>query len=207
MTPDPQEQPMAEPATIDDQEIYDDWQTEEHDQLPPRPRRKLLTPVPIALLGVLVCALGFIGGVLVQKGQQDSSSGSGSLPSNLPDFANAGGGNGGAAGGGAGGGTTVGEVSSVKGKTLYVTDAQGNTVAVRTTSSSNVTRTAESGVRKVKPGDNVVVQGSKRDDGSVRASSITATAAGVQSAFPTSGGSGTGGDGSQGGGVDSLFQP
>ncbi len=199
---------MAEPATIDDQEIYDDWQTEEHDQLPPRTRRKLLTPVPIALLGVLVCALGFIGGVLVQKSQQDSSSSG--LPSNLPNFANAGGGNGGAAGSGAGGGTTIGEVSSVKGKTLYVTDTQGNTVAVGTTSSSNVTRTAESGVRKVKPGDNVIVQGSKRDDGSVRASSITATAAGVQSAFPASAGSatgGAGGGGSQGGGVDSLFQP
>lgn len=195
---------MAEPATIDDQEIYDDWQTDEHDQLPPRPRRKLLTPVPLALIGVLICAFGFIGGVLVQKGQQDSSSSG--LPSNLPNFANAQGGNGGAAGGG----TTIGEVSSVKGKTLYVTDAQGNTVAVRTTSSSKVTRTAESGARKVKPGDNVVVQGSKRDDGSVRASSITATASGVQSGFPASGGSGTSGagdGGSQGGGVDSLFQP
>ena len=43
------------------------------DELPPRPRRRLLgagaSPVPLALLGVLLIACGFIAGVLVEKGQ------------------------------------------------------------------------------------------------------------------------------------------
>ena len=43
------------------------------DELPPRPRRRLLgaggNPVVLVLLGVLLIACGFIGGVLVEKGQ------------------------------------------------------------------------------------------------------------------------------------------
>ena len=46
-------------------------------ELPPRPRRRLLTPVPLALMGVLAIACGFIGGVLVEKGQSSSSSSGG----------------------------------------------------------------------------------------------------------------------------------
>lgn len=208
MTKEPEEQVMAEPATIDHQDFYeDDWETHEHEQLPPRPRRKLIAPVPLALLAVLIAAAGFIGGVLVQKGQQDSTTGG--LPSGLPNFADAQSG-GGADGEGRGSGT-VGEVSSVKGKTLYVTDAQGNTIAVKANSASEVTRTAEGRLRSIKPGDTVIVQGSERDDGSVRASSITATAAGVESAIPQFGGGASGGagaGGNQGGGdVESLFEP
>ena len=208
MTKEPEEQVMPESATIDDQDFYeDDWETNEHEQLPPRPRRKLIAPLPLALLAVLIAAAGFIGGVLVQKGQQDSTATG--AAAGLPDFAGGPPGAGGA-GQGAGGGAanaTVGEVSSVKGKTIYVTDGQGNTVAVKANSASEVTRTADSDVRNVKPGDTVIVQGAKRDDGSVRASSITATAAGVQSAFPQLG-AGTGAAGDQAGGdVESLFQP
>lgn len=44
--------------------------------LPPRPRRRLLgaggSPIPLALLGVLLIACGFIAGVLVEKGQTAS---------------------------------------------------------------------------------------------------------------------------------------
>ena len=51
------------------------------DELPPRPRRRLLgvgaSPVPLALLGVLLLACGFIGGVLVEKGQSPSGSAGG----------------------------------------------------------------------------------------------------------------------------------
>jgi Domain of unknown function (DUF5666) len=208
MSTNPQEQAMADQAAIDDQDLYDDFGADLHDELPPRPRRKLLTPVPLALLAVLIAAAGFISGVLVQKQQQDA--GAGGPAGGLPDFASAqagaegaGGGPGGGASGSApgAGDATVGEVSSVKGKTLYVTDAQGNTIAVKTSSASEVTRTAESQVRAIKPGDTVIVQGSERDDGSVRASSITATGAGVQSAFPQ-----FGRQGQPGGTVQSLFE-
>jgi hypothetical protein len=47
---------------------------DEPEELPRRPRRRLLAPIPIALLIVLLTACGFIGGVLVEKGQGSSSS-------------------------------------------------------------------------------------------------------------------------------------
>jgi hypothetical protein len=45
------------------------------EELPPRPRRRLLTPIPLTLLAILAIACGFIGGVLVEKGQGGSTSG------------------------------------------------------------------------------------------------------------------------------------
>ena len=52
------------------------------EELPRRPRRRLLgvggNPLALALIGVLLTACGFIGGVLIEKGQSSStSSGSG----------------------------------------------------------------------------------------------------------------------------------
>ena len=38
--------------------------------LPPRPRNRLLAPLPLALIAVLIAACGFLGGVLVQKGSE-----------------------------------------------------------------------------------------------------------------------------------------
>ena len=64
-----------EQVTVEQQE---EWLEEPPEsELPPRPRRRLLTPVPLALMGVLAIACGFIGGVLVEKGQNSSSSSGG----------------------------------------------------------------------------------------------------------------------------------
>jgi hypothetical protein len=58
-------------APVPEQE---DWLEEPNEsELPGRPRRRPLTPVPLALLTVLLVACGFIGGVLVEKGQTSSS--------------------------------------------------------------------------------------------------------------------------------------
>jgi hypothetical protein len=141
-----------------------------HDQLPTRPRRRLLAPLPLALVAVLVAAGGFIAGVLVQKDQQDSAAATG-LPRGIANFAA------GAATRAPAANGTAGEVKSVKGRTLYVTDAQGTTTAVRVGSAAKVTRTAESSANSIRPGDTVIVQGAKRANGSVQASSVTATAA------------------------------
>jgi hypothetical protein len=66
---DPAEEPYAPLAG-------EEWE-ENYDTLPPRPRRRLLgkggNPLQVALLGVLLLACGFIGGVLVEKGQTSSS--------------------------------------------------------------------------------------------------------------------------------------
>jgi hypothetical protein len=152
------------------------------DELPRRPRRRLLTPVALVLAAVTVAALGFIGGVLVQKAQGGSGSGS-QIAAGPPGFA-------GRAGGGAvrGGGATAGSVVNKRGKYLYVRVSSGNTVRVKTTSNSKVTRTASSKVRAVHPGDTVTIEGTKGRDGTITAARITATAKGSSSGgFPGGG--------------------
>ncbi len=62
-------------------EAQDEW-LEEPEELPRRPRRRLLgtgaNPVFLALLAVLLIACGFIGGVLIEKGETSASSAAGS---------------------------------------------------------------------------------------------------------------------------------
>ncbi|HTE59854.1 MAG TPA: hypothetical protein VK631_05845 [Solirubrobacteraceae bacterium] len=172
------------------------------EELPPRPRRRLATRWTVATSVVILLALGFIGGVLVQRGQQPAAAGAGPQSA-----AGAGAGQGFGAGRmgqgagaapGEGGGTApvAGKVSSVDGSTLYVTTDQGTTVKVRTTSSAEVTRTAKSSVGAVHPGDTVVITGSTAASGAVAAAQITATASGV-----TPGGFGGGRFGGQQGGA------
>ncbi len=89
----------------------EEWE-EDHDALPPRPRHRLLgaggNPVQLALLGVLLLACGFIGGVLVEKGQTSSSAGGagGALASRFAALR--GGGTGGSAASGTGGSAASG---------------------------------------------------------------------------------------------------
>ena len=142
------------------------------EELPRRPRRNLATPLTATLAAVLIAALGFIGGVKVQKSSADSPSGA-----RAGAFAR-GGGTGGftPGGGGASSDATVGTVANVNGKTLYVTDSSGATIRVKTTSNSKIARTAVAKVGAVHPGDTVIVQGTKSSSGTVTATSVTATA-------------------------------
>ena len=141
-------------------------------QIGKRPSR--LTPVTGGLLALAIAAVGFVGGVLIEKGQTGSSAG-GALPGGLSSL---GGGPAGLAAAQSGGGTTFGTVANVTGRTLYVTDAQGNTIKVLTTKGSTVTRSASSKVGDIHPGDSVVIQGQQRRSGTVKAQSIRASAAG-----------------------------
>ena len=79
-------------------------------------------------------------------------------------------------GGGGSSDATVGTVADVDGRTLYVTDSSGTTIRVKTTSGSKVTRTAVSRVGAVHPGDTVIVQGTRSSNGTVQATTVTATA-------------------------------
>ena len=192
---------------VESESASDDWGDDE-EELPPRPRNRLLAPLPVFLIAVSIAAVGFLGGVLIQKGSEDSSAGGFPGGGDLPAFAAQGGGGEGAAGGGLPGGpggasdaAVTGTVSSVNGRTIYVEDAEGNTVAVKAGDGSTITRDANTGVKKIRPGDSVVVQGSKNGS-TVRASSIGATEAGVESGLPGFGGAGGGGEGDP---VESLF--
>lgn len=208
-----------------------DYDTEEvwlgePDELPRRPRRKLIgvggNPISMTLLAVLLLACAFFAGVEVEKGQTSTGAGTGlpagpaSLRSRLAAGAtssssapgNSGGGlrgGGGfpAAGGGfpgagglAGGGITIGEVSFASGDTLYVISGEGNTVKVTAPAGTRVSRTVTTSVHSVHPGDTVIVRGSQNKNGSVSASSITVS---------SSGGSATSGSGTSGGVTQQLF--
>jgi hypothetical protein len=162
-------------------------------ELPARSRRKLITPVTAGLGIVVLVALGFTGGVLVQK-----SSGATATPAAAtgarPSFAR-GGGQGAAGGGGAR--PTVGTVSSKDGRTLYVKTTDGTTVKVRLDANGKVTRTAKASAKAIHPGDTVFAQGTTSANGTVKAASVTATASGAQGA---GGGRGFGGFAPAGGG-------
>jgi hypothetical protein len=207
-------------------EPAEEWdEPEEEDELPPRPRNRFLRPLPIALVAVLIAAAGFLGGVLVQKGSEGSGSAGGAsgLPSFLTEGAGEGSGSEASSGlpaglGASGGGSAVsGTVSSVDGETIYVKDSEGNVVAVKAEDGSTISRDSNVGVKKIHPGDSVVVQGSKHGS-TVKASSISATGAGVETtglgagSLPGAEGgeaggseSGEAGGSESGGSVESLF--
>jgi hypothetical protein len=189
---------MTDHDTMSDYDLDDDWEAEE-EPLPKRPRRRLITPISATLAGALVGALGFIGGVEVQKSQDDGGTSNGGAAAAFASAgtgggARAGSGRGGGNGGGSGAGpqfgggpggaqsnATVGSVANKKGSTLYVKDSDGKLVRVKTTSHSKINRTASTTPGAIHPGDTVIVQGSKSKSGTVTATQINATAAGATS--------------------------
>ena len=77
------------------------------------------------------------------------------------------------AGGAGAGAAASGQVKRVDGLNIYLTDAQGNEVKVVTTSSSRFnTRTGPGSIQDVRPGDTVIVQGQKGEDGVVTATAV-----------------------------------
>jgi hypothetical protein len=167
-----------------------------------RPRRRLLTPPTVILAIVLFAVVGFLVGVKVEKGQvSPSAAGRTGAASAATGGARRAGGAGRtaaggttgaagaagafAAGGGFGGGgaassaagpVTTGTVQSTSGTTLYVENAAGNTVAVKTSQSTQVTRTVDSTPSAVHPGETVVIQGTTGPDGSINAVTIRSNA-------------------------------
>ncbi len=210
-----------EPLAQDDEQEWD----EPIDELPPRPRRRLLgaggNPVVLVLLGVLLIACGFIGGVLVEKGQGSSSSSSGAsagagLASRFAALRAGATGTGTSStstSGSPGSSTgfvrpTAGTVAYLAGSTLYVTNSEGNTVKVTTSAGTSVTKTVKSSVKDIHPGETVTVTGASGSGGAVSAESISVGSSGGGFAALLGGsGTGSGGRGSSGktSGEPSLF--
>jgi hypothetical protein len=153
-----------------------DWYEPVEEDLPPRPRRRLVTPVTLAFAAIIVGAGGFFAGVEVQK-NQGTTTGGAALAGAATGFPGRGGA--GAAGGGSGGPVAVGTVASKKGRTLYVSAGSGATIKVKVDPNAKVSRTATTGSKGIYPGDTVVVQGTKGKDGSVSATRVSATAKGA----------------------------
>lgn len=163
-------------------------------------RRRKMPRVTLALAVAIVGAGAFIGGAEAQKhlGSSANSSSNNNAAGNLA--ARLGKANQATFGGG---GETAGTVTAIKGSTLYVTDASGNTVKVKTSAASQVTKTVTGKVTDIKPGDTIVVRGSKGRNGVIAADSISLGGAGAISfgGGPTgTNGAATGFGGSKGGG-------
>jgi hypothetical protein len=180
--------------------------------MPGRPRRRFFNRKSAALAAAITCAAGFYGGVRVEKGQLTSStSAAAAAPSGAgtgaaatgatgaaagagprPGFGGGGFGGGGAGGGGGGGGANAsfGRVTSVDGNTVYLTDSSGNTVKVKLSSSTKITKSVAVAKTSVHPGDAVVIQGLKNSGGTLVATSLSdsgAATAGSASSASNSG--------------------
>lgn len=200
-------------------EEFDPYEEEPTEQLPRRRRRQWLTWRSAVLGALVTCAVGFYVGIRVEKGQL---SGSGSSATSAAGLSSRAGGTSGARSGlaalfsragrtgaatGGPGGGSFGTVASVSGRTLYVTQASGNTVKVRLSSATKVSKTQSVSRSSIHPGDTVVVQGVSGSGGTVSAASVTDSGrgAGVFGAAGASGGSAGSGQGSARSAVGSLF--
>ncbi|MGO8723492.1 MAG: hypothetical protein ACLQRM_12265 [Acidimicrobiales bacterium] len=76
----------------------------------------------------------------------------------------------------------AGIVTTIEGNTLYVTTATGGLVKVTLGKSTTYTREAKSTASAMQPGDTVIVQGTTAKNGTVTATSVADTAAGVSAA-------------------------
>lgn len=163
------------------------------------PTRNVKRRVQLRIPTVVFCVLLFIaaglwGGASLQKAQ------GGSTTSGLAGARAAFGRTGGAASlFGSSSTATTGTVTDIIGNTLYVTDSSGNLVKVSLSSSATVTRNATSSLSGLKPGDSVTVQGTKVTNGSMTASSVSATAKGVTPSGGFGGAGGAGGTSKAGG--------
>jgi hypothetical protein len=180
------------------------------DFLPPRSRSRLLRPLTVILFAASLAGAGFLGGVVIEKQQQPASS---SVAGARPVASTSGGPAGaGAAPSTGGAGAVVGQVSTVNGGTLYVTDSSGNTIKVTTSAAAKITKTAAASVHSVHPGDTVVIQGATGADGTIAATAVrdSGTGGGAGGGFGGRGGGSSAAGGSStpaanGGSVNSLF--
>jgi hypothetical protein len=188
----------------EDPSVYPDETTElddEDEDFIPRPPLRP-TKLSIALVGLVVVGIGFLGGAFAQKHYGTTSASSASARGNF-NRGGAGGAEGFGAGGfgsgeglGAGGfgnagtasdtsGSTgqsstqsptipavVGTISSVKGSTVVVKNLGGKRVTVTVT--KQTTLTAKYGSSALKVGTSVAVVGSTTSSGTVTATTITA---------------------------------
>jgi len=181
-------------------------QTQTEAPLPRRARRQFFNRRTAALGALVTCAIGFYAGIRVEKTQL-SSSGSG--------LGSAAGGRGSARAaafaalaGRGGAGASFGRVAGVKGQTILVTDTSGNTVKVKVSSSTKITKNQSVSRHAIRPGDTVIVTGAAGSGGTTNAATITDSGnrgggSGSGGVSGSSGGSGSGGGGNSA--VGSLF--
>lgn len=144
-------------------------------------RRKRLPMLTLALIVLAAAAAAFIGGIEANKHWGKSSTSSSGIPSSVaaafagrgfPGATSSRAGAGGFPGFG-GANATTGTVTLIKGTTIYVTNTAGNTVLVKTSARSQVSKSVSGSVKTIHPGDSVTVTGSQNKDGSISARQVT----------------------------------
>jgi len=157
-----------------------------------RPRARIPS-LTLMLIVLLVAGGGFIGGEYA--GKNDASSGSGLSAAALRSaFAgrsstgaspgastSAGGSRTGFTGGGGffgSGGATIGSIKLVDGTTIYVETTSGSIVQVSTTAATKVTLSMTGTVKDLQPGEEVIVSGTTKSNGTVAATTISQSSLG-----------------------------
>ncbi|MFF1908700.1 hypothetical protein [Kitasatospora sp. NPDC058218] len=176
------------------------------------PRRRLPWPT-LVLAGAVIATGAFAGGVWYQQDHGSTGSGKATAAGQQPRAGasgfgggqngtrRGGQGTGGAgqggqgAGQGAQGGFTRGTVKAVDGTTVYLTDANGNTVKVTTGDATKVQLNKEGKVADLQPGQSVTVVGTPAADGGYAATQLVEGGTG----FGAGGAGGFGGGGAPGG--------
>jgi hypothetical protein len=174
------EQPAGQ-LSEDESEIADDGE----DEWPIRsPRAGLRLKYPTAvLLALLLAAGGLWGGATLQRahGTTGVAGGASSFAARFSSTGSAGFTRG-SFPGLSSSSAAAGIVTTIEGNTLYVTTASGGLVKVILGTSTTYTRDAKSTASAMQPGDTVIVQGTKAKNGTVSATSVADTAAGVSAA-------------------------
>jgi hypothetical protein len=101
---------------------------------------------------------------------------------------------------GPGGGGSFGTIASVRGKAVYVTDSSGNTVKVRLSSATKITKSLGVSRSSLHPGDTVIIRGAANSSGTLVAATVSDSGAATRAS-----GSGSSGASGGGGGLGSLF--
>lgn len=152
-----------------------------------RPRAKLPS-LTLVLAAIVVASAGFLGGALVGKHYGSSSSGNlavafsrlaGARASASAGSGGTGSGSGSGFGGRAGlfggGNATVGTIKLIDDGTVYVQTTAGDIVQVTTSAGTRVTVSSTIPVKDLRPGETVIVEGSKGSSGAIAATSISQT--------------------------------
>jgi hypothetical protein len=159
-----------------------DWNPPDQEQLatPGRPRRRWFNRKSAALAAAITCAAGFYAGVSVEKGQLASAATTTTAAASTSGAGTASGARAGFPGAARGGGNaSIGTVSSVNGKTIYLTDTAGNTVKVTLSSATKITKSQSVSRASIRPGDTVVIQGAKGSNGTLTATSVSDSGTGA----------------------------
>ena len=155
--------------------------TDDADFAGPPPKRRVPVLTKGLIVGILM-VVAFGGGVMIQK-QHDASSASAS--SGFPSFAGgipagAGAGGGGAGNGGASSGSTaasgpvvVGTVVGVAGNDVTVKDLGGSSHVVHVSATTGLATSSVDWSTSLRPGTTVSVNGTKADDGTITATTVT----------------------------------